>query len=197
MNWNLANLTNSLSWFSGQNSQQPVSHPQIIAGYYDSGNGAGSATQELQQAAGIPGVVGLMYTSWDFDYSQLQSFANAAKSNWATYLASIPDNVTSQVSVSQSVVTFNRITGLYSQTVKIINNGPALSDAAYVAASLPSGVAMYEPTGYTTSQPPVGSPYKDLGAIGAGGSVTVTIQFTRTGTPAVTYTPVVLGPGPR
>jgi hypothetical protein len=198
MNWNLSNLTNSLTWFSGLNSQQPTPYRQIIAGYYDSGNGAASATQEIQQAAGIPGVGGLMYTTWANDYSQLQPFALAAKSNWANYLASLPgNNVTAQVSVSQTVVTGNRITGLYTQTVKLTNNGPALTAAAYVLDSLPSGVALYQPSGYTSAALPAGSAYKEAGPIGAGATVTVTVQFTRSGTPPFTYTPRVLGSGPR
>ena len=55
MNWNLSNLKNSLTWFSGLNSQQPTAYRQIIAGYYDSGvyqgeeyngeNGYGSSDQ--------------------------------------------------------------------------------------------------------------------------------------------------------
>jgi hypothetical protein len=197
MNWNLGNLTNSLTWFSGLNSQQPTHYNQVIAGYYDSGNGAASATQELQQAAGIPGVTGLMYTTWTPDYSQLQQFAAAAKAGWPAYLTSVVNNVTAQVSVVESVVTFNRITGRYSQTVKLTNNGAALPAAAYVLDSLPAGVAMYEPDGYTSAALPAGSPYKEAGPIGAGASVTLTIQFTRTGTPALTYTARVLGSGPR
>jgi hypothetical protein len=89
MNWNLGNLKNSLTWFSGLNSQQPTHFKQVIAGYYDSGDGAAAATQELQQAAGIPGVTGLMYTTWVADYSQLQQFAAAAKSNWPSYLSTV------------------------------------------------------------------------------------------------------------
>ncbi len=197
MNWNLGNLTTSLTWFSGLNSQQPTHYQQFIAGYYDSGNGAVSATQELQQAHGIPGITGLMYTTWDPDYSQLQPFAEAVKSNWAAYLASLPDIVTSQISVNATVVTGNRITGLYTQTVKLTNNGPALTAAAYVLDSLPAGVTMYQPSGYTSAALPAGSPYKEAGPIGAGATVTLTVQFTRTGTPAFTYTPRVLGTGPR
>ena len=89
MNWNLSNLTNSLTWFSGKNSAQPVPHPQIIAGYYDSGNGTGSAQAELSQATGIPGIQGLMYTTWNPDYSQMENFANAALAAWPAYLASV------------------------------------------------------------------------------------------------------------
>jgi hypothetical protein len=89
MNWNLSNLTNSLTWFSGQNPSQPIAHQQIIAGYFDSGDGTAAATSELTQASGIPGVVGLMYTSWYDDYSQLANFANAVRAGWTNYLNSV------------------------------------------------------------------------------------------------------------
>jgi hypothetical protein len=89
MNWNLGNLSTSLTWFSGKNSSQPTPHQQIIAGFYDSGNGGQAAQTELGQAAGIPGVQGLMYTTWQDDYSQLQSFASAARAGWAAYLTSV------------------------------------------------------------------------------------------------------------
>ena len=40
---------------------------------------------------GIKGVVGLMYTSWEDDYSQqLAPYATAAKSAWAAYRQSAP-----------------------------------------------------------------------------------------------------------
>jgi hypothetical protein len=197
MNWNLANLTNSLTWFSGLNSQQPNRYNQIVAGYYDSGDGAGAATQELQQAAGIPGVTGLMYTTWYADYSQLQAFAAAAKSNWANYLSSVTSVVTAEVSVVKSAVTLNRITGSYNQTVKLTNNGAALPAAAYVLDSLPSGVTVSSATGFTSAALPAGSPYVEAGPIGANGTVTLTMQFTRTGTQAVTYTARVMGSGLR
>jgi hypothetical protein len=94
MNWNLGNLTKSLTFFSGTDTTvtpaQPHAMQQIIAGYYDSGNGTQSATNELQAAMGIKGVVGLMYTSWVDDYSQLQAYATAAKAAWPAYKASAP-----------------------------------------------------------------------------------------------------------
>jgi hypothetical protein len=90
LNWNLGKLHESLRWFSGLDSRQPVRHHQIIAGYYDSGNGAGAAKQELAAATGIPGIDGLMYTTWNNDYSQLESFAKAVRENWSTYAGSVP-----------------------------------------------------------------------------------------------------------
>ena len=83
MNWNLGNLTQSLAWFSGTNPSQPIAFKQIIAGYYDSGNGTKSAQDEVAAAKGIPGVLGLMYTTWNDDYSQLQNFAKAALKSWS------------------------------------------------------------------------------------------------------------------
>jgi Domain of unknown function DUF11 len=197
LNWNLGNLSNSLSWFAGLNSQQPTHFNQVIAGYYDSGDGAGAATQELQQAAGISGVQGLMYTTWVNDYSQLSQFAAAAKSGWSSYLATVVQTVTPQLSIVETVVTYSRVTHLYSQTVKVTNNGAALPVAAYVLDNLSSGMTLLSPDGYTSAAPPTGSPYKEVGPIAAGATVTFTIQFTVTGTPPLTYTARVLGSGPR
>ena len=90
MNWNLQNLTTSLSWFAGKAPGSSHSFQQIIAGYYDTGDGAGAATSELASASGIPGVKGLMYTTWTPDYSQLGPFATAARAGWAAYKASTP-----------------------------------------------------------------------------------------------------------
>jgi hypothetical protein len=61
----------------------------MIAGYYDKGNGSAEATKELKEAAGIPGVMGMMYTTYGDDYSQLEKFAAAAKAGWPEYLASL------------------------------------------------------------------------------------------------------------
>jgi hypothetical protein len=90
MQWNLADLANSLAFFSGTDARQPHAMQQIIAGYYDSGDGAKAASDELQAAMGIKGVVGLMYTSWKDDYSQLAAYATAAKSAWPSYRQSAP-----------------------------------------------------------------------------------------------------------
>jgi hypothetical protein len=93
MNWSSEHehLRDSLKWFSGQDSAQPIAHRQVIAGYYDSHNGALSAQTELSRAIGIPGLQGLMYTTWADDYTQLESFANSARAHWAEYTASVPN----------------------------------------------------------------------------------------------------------
>jgi hypothetical protein len=89
MNWNLDHLHNSLTWFSGLDAKQPIPHQQLIAGYYDSGNGSAAAQKELQAAAGIPGLRGLMYTTWSDDYGQLEPFASTVKANWDQYLSTL------------------------------------------------------------------------------------------------------------
>jgi hypothetical protein len=89
MNWNLQRLKASLAWFAGADRRQPIPHQQIIAGFYDAGTGDSAARDELAQAAGIPGIVGFMYTTYANDYSQLQSFATGVKAGWSSYLSSL------------------------------------------------------------------------------------------------------------
>jgi hypothetical protein len=89
VNWNLGRLRESLTWFAGKDRRQAVAHSQIIAGYYDNGNGTAAAREELNEAAGVPEIKGLMYTTWGDDYSQLESFASAARHEWPRYLASL------------------------------------------------------------------------------------------------------------
>lgn len=73
LNWNLGNA-DSLAFFADRRN------PQIIAGYYDSGDGYGSAQTEL--AAG-PGLVrGMMYTTWVGDFDQLEAYAEGARAAW-------------------------------------------------------------------------------------------------------------------
>ncbi len=111
-------------------------------------------------------------------------------------VSSAPD-VTSQLTATQGVLAFNRGTRRFSQTVTIVNNGTALAAAAYVIDNLAAGYTMFLPSGVTSLAPPAGSPYNEIGAIGAGTSVTFAVEFTRVGTPAFTYTPRALGAGSR
>lgn len=90
LNWNLPKLKESLTFFSGLNPDQPVAHPQMIAGFYDAPDAAAAARSEASAAAGIPGVRGLMYTTWVDDYSKLKVFADAARDAWPDYLKSVP-----------------------------------------------------------------------------------------------------------
>ena len=66
----------AVAFFAGRGN------PQIIAGYYDSGDGAKSAQSELNGVRGTAGLMGLMYTTWRGDFSQLEGYAKGARSAW-------------------------------------------------------------------------------------------------------------------
>lgn len=106
-------------------------------------------------------------------------------------------DLTSQFTVSNNVVTFNRATGKWNQNVTVTNTGGALSSAAFVLDNLASGWTLSNGDGVTTATPPVGSAYKVVGAIGAGASATFQVQFTRVGTTTFGYTSRILEGSPR
>jgi len=86
MNWNANRRRASLAWFAGRGNRQ------VIAGFYDppDQDGARAARTELFEANGIRGVEGVMYTTWQDDYSQLENYARAARAQWPDYLSSRP-----------------------------------------------------------------------------------------------------------
>ncbi len=65
VNW--LRTAESVAWFEGRG------HRQILAGYYDTGDGAASAASDL--AVATPSVVGFMYTTWQDDYDELETYA--------------------------------------------------------------------------------------------------------------------------
>ena len=85
MNWNNHRRA-SLEWFEQRGNAQ------IIAGYYDppGHDGYRSARAELAAANGIRGIKGLMFTTWNDDYSQLEAFARGARAQWPEYVAARP-----------------------------------------------------------------------------------------------------------
>jgi len=87
MNW--IRTPASLAWFSGTDPKQPHPFPQILSGYYDSGDGAASASADLAAAKGIPGIVGAMYTSWADDYDQMAAYAKGILDGWDAYKKSL------------------------------------------------------------------------------------------------------------
>lgn len=78
VNWNYGNnRTESLQFFAD------LGNPQILAGYYD--GDAPPISQWLQEARSVNATVdGVMYTTWNDDYSQLDEFANDAWGNNST-----------------------------------------------------------------------------------------------------------------
>ena len=67
VNWNFDKRAESLRFFSDRGNRQ------LIAGYYD--GPPGQIREWLDAARGVPGVIGVIYTTWRQDYSQLEAFA--------------------------------------------------------------------------------------------------------------------------
>lgn len=65
--WNFEKRDASLRWFAGRG------HRQVIAGYYD--HAPEEIRQWLDAARGIKGVTGVMYTTWQQRYGDLEKFA--------------------------------------------------------------------------------------------------------------------------
>ena len=107
-----------------------------------------------------------------------------------------PD-VTGQVTITRGAAIFSRVTGRYTQSITLSNSGAALPATAFVLDNLATGYALYQPSGFTSAAAPASSPFQEIGVVGAGANVTFTLELTRTGTPALTYTPRILGPGAR
>jgi len=67
MNWNFGQRAESLKFFSERG------HQQVLAGYYDAG--PEQIGKWLDAARSVPGVVGVMYTTWQRNFSDLEAFA--------------------------------------------------------------------------------------------------------------------------
>lgn len=101
-----------------------------------------------------------------------------------------PD-VNSQLTITAPAPSINRLTGRAVQTVRIVNNGPALNNVAYIASGLNAQHDMWIRHGVSQCFAPAG-PYRDLGSVGAGQTVTLTLEFViKPGVP-FSYTPKVI-----
>ncbi len=70
VNWNYGAREKSLRFFADRG------HKQVIAAYYDAP--LERVQDWLSAARDVQGVIGIMYTTWQNDYSQLEAFASAA-----------------------------------------------------------------------------------------------------------------------
>ncbi len=73
VNWNFEKRDKSLKFFADRG------HRQVIAGYYDS-DVEGRTRKWLESARNIPGVTGIMYTTWESKYADLERFAEIVRS---------------------------------------------------------------------------------------------------------------------
>jgi hypothetical protein len=161
VNWNLGGLAASLKFFAGMTPQQTTPFRQVIAGFYDPGdnNGANAAATELQQATGIPGVVGMLYTTWVDNYGQLGSFAAAAKAGWPAYLASVGvSNVAPTGSVAGTVTDGANRAVAGAQISAVLSGGSPVTavagnDGTFHLSGLPLGTyaVSVSAAGYVTA----------------------------------------------
>jgi hypothetical protein len=161
VNWNLGNLATSLKFFAGMTPQQTTPFRQVIAGFYDPGdnNGSNAAATELQQAIGIPGVVGMLYTTWVDNYGQLGSFAAAAKAGWPAYLASVGVTTAAPTGSIAGTITDSSNSAIAGAQISAVLSGGspvtavAGSDGTFQLSSLPLGTwtVTVSASGYVTA----------------------------------------------
>jgi hypothetical protein len=68
MNWNFGVRDESLAFFAARG------HQQVLAGFYDADAEQIGKWLETVEKHKVPGVIGVMYTTWKQDYSQLKEF---------------------------------------------------------------------------------------------------------------------------
>jgi hypothetical protein len=119
--------------------------------------------------------------------------------------------VTGEITVNCGTLVYNRATQVWQQTVRITNTSTAdtMDFVGFVLDSLVAGWTLTNGDGVTAVLAPAGSPYKNLGSpvisnspstgpggdaasLAPGASTTVTLTFTRTGTPSFGYIPRVV-----
>ncbi len=73
VNWNFDKRNESLKWFAARGQRQ------LIAGYYD--DGPDQIRAWLDSAKGVNGVFGVMYTTWQHKYDDLEQFSARSAGN--------------------------------------------------------------------------------------------------------------------
>jgi hypothetical protein len=114
--------------------------------------------------------------------------------------ANQPVDVSSQVKVTMSGLTRSRATGISSGTVTMLNTGAATIAAPIqlVLTNLVGGATLVNETGTVPSGPYAGAPYITVAGssgLAPGASVTVSVQFTYTGSAAISSVPKTLSGG--
>ena len=118
--------------------------------------------------------------------------------------------VSGEITVNCGTLVLNRATQTWQQTVRITNTsaGDTMNFVGFVLDSLVAGWTLTNGNGTTSELVPAGSPYINLGppisnppstlpggtaaSLAPGASTTITLTFTRTGTPAFGYIPRVV-----
>ena len=71
MNWNFGKRDESLKFFADRG------HRQVLAGYYDAP--PIEVKKWVESGAKVKGVVGIMYTTWQNNYTHIEEFAKFAR----------------------------------------------------------------------------------------------------------------------
>jgi hypothetical protein len=85
-NWNRFRAEQSLTFFAERG------HSQLIAGYYDNPNVTERLHAWLRAADGVEGVKGVMYTTWNNNYRDLEAFMEALNEWYASRTDGVTDN---------------------------------------------------------------------------------------------------------
>jgi predicted extracellular nuclease len=99
-------------------------------------------------------------------------------------------DVSSSVKAVSSGLVYARLSGQWSGTLSITNtSGAAISGPLQIALNgLPSGVTLVNASGSRSGVPYLSA---NTSSLAAGATLTVTVNFTKTGTAAISYTPQV------
>ena len=111
-------------------------------------------------------------------------------------------DVTSQVLVTPGGFRYNRSTGRFVQSVVLENIGTTViaASVSLVLDSLSASATLFDRTGVTAAEAPLGSPYLNVSGsdLAPGASVSAILDFADPTKQVITYTPRVLaGPGTR
>lgn len=132
---------------------------------------------------------------WSYDANVLNN--NEALSFSVAAASSCAGTITSQVTITRGGFAYNAGTQRFLQTVTLANAGSsAISAPVYlVLDSLSSNASVANATGVTACASPSGSPYVTVvpsGALAAGQSASIQLQFTDPSKAGITYAPRVL-----
>jgi hypothetical protein len=132
---------------------------------------------------------------WSYDASVLNN--NEALSFSASTGSSCAGDITSQLTITRGGFAYNAGTQRFLQTVTLANGGSsAISAPVYlVLDALSSNASVANASGVTACAAPSGSPYVTIlpsGALAAGQSASIQLQFVDPSKAGITYTPRVL-----
>ena len=117
---------------------------------------------------------------------------DSTKNVVANFTSLANTNITPQMISQLSGFRYNRISNTYLQSLTVTNHGAAIGGPVYLAFdSLSSGAVLINSLGTTFCAAPSGSPYLFVSktGMGAGETVTLSLQFNAPSGPPILFTP--------